>query len=84
MEVKCPRLQNLMEHVFRPSSNGFAEWVVAHDGDQLSGPMVEAELCVRYSLVYSCEDFIKMAKGSKELIRAAKSNSKYSTFKFRK
>ncbi|KAH7970084.1 hypothetical protein HPB52_024054 [Rhipicephalus sanguineus] len=88
--VKCPLLQNLMEHVYSiPCSNAFVERVFSVMGNlwtdernQLSVPMVKAELCVRYNLVYSCEEFVKMARENKKLIRAAKSNSKY-IFKFR-
>lgn len=80
-----------MEHVFSTTcSYALAERIFSVMGNfwtdernQLSVLMVKVDCCVWYDLVYSCEGIIKMARENKQLIQAAKSNSKY-TFKFRR
>lgn len=64
-----------MEHVYSiPHSNMLVERVFSKmrnlwmdERYQLSIPMIEAELCVRYNLVYSCEELLKMEREKQEV-----------------
>lgn len=84
----APILLKIVQAVLAiPCSNAFVERVFSvmnnlwtDERNRLSVGIVKSELCIRYNLVYSCSEFYDLAIKNSKLIKAAKSNAKY-TFK---
>ncbi|KAI4466368.1 hat family dimerization domaincontaining protein-related [Holotrichia oblita] len=87
--VEVPILRNVVQMVLSiPCSNAYVERIFSimnqlwnDDRNKLSVEMVKAELCIRSNIQLSCSEFYSSLSDKAELIKSAKSNTKYH-FKF--
>ncbi|KAI4457230.1 hat family dimerization domaincontaining protein-related [Holotrichia oblita] len=87
--VEVPILRNVVQMVLSiPCSNAYVERIFSimnqlwnDDRNKLSVEMVKAELCIRSNIQLFCSEFYSSLSDKAELIKSAKSNTKYH-FKF--
>ncbi|XP_068098211.1 zinc finger protein 862-like [Hyperolius riggenbachi] len=86
--TEAPNLLCIVQAVLAvPCSNAFVERVFSvmnnlwtDERNRLSLPIVKSELCIRYNLMVPCLQFYDMVIKNRHLLKAVRSNSKY-TFK---